>query len=298
MDLGFIMWDRIKRNASAHLPLSAGGRIGCGAFAAALLLALVDFRLAVIPLVTFIALCVAEALRPASIFFLPVISRGVSGRKAVALTFDDGPDPQTTPELLRLLAKHGVKGAFFVNGRQAARYPELTAEILARGHALGNHSFSHAMLGAFKGTQTMAREIEATQAALRAAGVEALAYRPPMGITGPRLGRVMKTKGMFVVNFSCRARDGGNRWIKNLSGRILKRLRADDILLLHDLLPTPPSLLPYWVNEVDLILKGIRDKGLEVLPLAELIGRPVMIEVGGIAGRLKIEDRRGEDEGC
>jgi peptidoglycan-N-acetylglucosamine deacetylase len=280
------MWERIKRKAAGYRPLSAGERIGCGAIAAAFLLGLADIRLAVIPLASFIVLCVAEAFRPASSFYLPVISRGASGRKALALTFDDGPDPLTTPELLRLLEKHQVTGTFFVSGRQAARYPQLAAEILARGHALCNHSFSHDMLGAFKGTQTMAYEIEATQSALRAVGVEALAYRPPMGITGPRLGRLMKTKGMFVVNFSCRARDGGNRRIRNLSGRILKRLRADDILLLHDLPPTPPALLPYWLNEIDLILKGIRDMGLEVLPLADLIRRPVMVKVD----RLKAED--------
>ncbi len=234
-----------------------------------------------IPPAGYLLLCLTAPFIPSSSFFLPVISRGSSGRNAVALTFDDGPDPLTTPVLLSLLERHRVTATFFVNGGKAARHPELTAEILAQGHTLANHSFSHDMLGAFKSTQTMAREIEATQAALKAVGVEALAYRPPMGITSPRLGRLMKAKGMVVVNFSCRARDGGNRWIKNLSERILKRVRADDILLLHDLPPTPASLLPYWVNEVDLILKGIREKGLEVLPLADLIGRPVMIASGG-----------------
>ncbi len=260
--------------------LSLGERLGCGAFALAAALLMVDARLAILPLTGYLLLCLVAPFIPSSSFFLPVISRGSSGRRAVALTFDDGPDPLTTLELLSLLGKHRVSATFFVNGGKAARYPELTAEILARGHTLANHSFSHDLLGAFRSARTMEREIEATQSALRSVGVEALAYRPPMGITSPRLGRLMKTKGMVVVNFSCRARDGGNRWVRNLSGRILDRVRADDILLLHDLPPIPPSLLPYWLNEVDLILKGIRDKGLEVLPLADLIGRPVMIASG------------------
>jgi peptidoglycan/xylan/chitin deacetylase (PgdA/CDA1 family) len=268
----------VKPTAS-HWPLSIGERTGCGAFLTAFLLSAVSPSLAAIPLLVFILLCVIAPFIPTSNFFLPVISRGTSRRKAVALTFDDGPDPQTTPELLLLLKKHRVTGTFFVSGRKAAQYPGLLAEILAQGHTLANHSFNHDSLGAFKRTKTMAHEIEATQSALRAVGVQALAYRPPMGITVPRLGRLMKTNGMYVVNFSCRALDGGNRWIKNLSQRILKRVRADDILLLHDIMPTPPSLLPYWVNEIDWIINGIREKGLEILPLADIIGRPVMTDL-------------------
>ncbi len=271
----------VKPTAAKYRPLSIGERTGCGAFLAAILLVGVDPCLAAIPLLLFILLCAVAPFIPASSFFLPVISRGVSRKKAVALTFDDGPDPLTTPELLLLLKNHRVKGTFFVNGRRAARYPELMAEILAQGHTLANHSFNHDMWGGFKSTKTMVREIEATQSALKAVGIMALAYRPPMGITDPRLGRLMKAKGMYVVNFSCRARDGGNRWIKNLSRRILKRVRADDIVLLHDIVPTPPSLLPYWVNEIDRIIKGIQDKGMEILPLAEIIGRPVMMDLGG-----------------
>lgn len=271
----------VKRPAAKYWPLSIGERTGCGAFLVAVLLVGVDPRLAAIPLLVFILLCAVAPFIPASSFFLPVISRGASRRQAVALTFDDGPDLLTTPELLLLLKKHRVKGTFFVNGRRAARYPGLLAEILAQGHTLANHSFNHDTLGAFKSTKTMAHEIETTQSALRAVGVKALAYRPPMGITTPRLRRLMKAKGMYVVNFSCRAWDGGNRWIRNLSQKILKRVRAGDIVLLHDVVPTPPSLLPYWVNEIDRIIKGIQDMGVEILPLADIIGRPVMTDLGG-----------------
>jgi peptidoglycan/xylan/chitin deacetylase (PgdA/CDA1 family) len=211
---------------------------------------------------------------------VPVISRGTSSRKAVALTFDDGPDPLTTPELLRLLKKHRAVGTFFVTGHRVVRYPQLTKDIIAQGNSLANHSFHHDMLGAFRSTPTMQHEIEATQRALKDLGIVALAYRPPMGITSPRLRRLMHKENMFVVNFSCRAWDGGNRRIRNMSRRILKRVRANDILLLHDNL-AEPSLFSHWAGEVDLTLKGIPEKGLEILPLADLIGRPVMIAAEG-----------------
>jgi len=277
----------IRNSLAKYLPQSPGGRIGCVALLAAASLAWVNLWLAVIPLGVFMVLCMAAPFIPTCSFFLPVISRGTCGRKAVALTFDDGPDPLTTPELLRLLKKHRVSGTFFVTGHRVVRYPQLTKEIIAQGHSLANHSFHHDMLGAFRSTQTMQHEIEATQRALKDLGIVALAFRPPMGITSPRLRRVMQKEGMFVVNFSCRAWDGGNRRIRNLSRRILKRVAANDILLLHDNL-AQPSLLPHWAGEVDLILKGIPEKGLEILPLADLIGRPVMIATGG-----HDESRRG-----
>lgn len=272
----------IRNVFAKYLPQSQAGRIGCVALLAAALLAWVDLRLAVIPLCVFMLLCMVAPFIPTCSFFLPVISRGTCGRKAVALTFDDGPDPLTTPELLRLLKKHRVSGTFFVTGHRVVRYPKLTKEIIAQGHSVANHSFHHDMLGALRSTQTMQHEIEGTQRALKDIGIVALAYRPPMGITSPRLRRVMEKEGMFVVNFSCRAWDGGNRRIRHLSRRILKRVRANDILLLHDHL-AQPSLFSRWAGEVDLVLKGIPEKGLEILPLADLIGRPVMIATGGHA---------------
>jgi signal peptidase I len=82
---------------------------------------------------------------------------------------------------------------------------------------------------------------------------------------------------MYIVNFSCRACDGGNRWIKNISRKILKRIGPGDIVVLHDVRPPEQFHFAHWLNEMDLIMSGIKEKGLAVLPLAEVIGRPVMI---------------------
>jgi peptidoglycan/xylan/chitin deacetylase (PgdA/CDA1 family) len=272
---------RAVRNALVkHLPQSPMGRTGWVACLAAALLAWVDLRLAVIPLGIFMVLCLVAPFMPSSSFFLPVISRGTCNRKAVALTFDDGPDPLTTPELLRLLKEYGATATFFVTGSRVVQYPQLAKEIIAQGHSLANHSFHHDILGGFRSAQTMGNEIRAAQRALKDLGIVTLAYRPPMGITSPPLRRVMQQEGMFVVNFSCRAWDGGNRRTRNLSRRILRRVRPNDILLLHENL-SRTSLFTQWSAEMDLVLKGIQEKGLEVLPLADLIGRPVMIAAGG-----------------
>jgi len=270
----------ISSALAKYLPQTPVGRSGYAALLAAALMAWVDLRLALIPLGVFMALCTAAPFLPSSSFFLPVISRGTCDRKAVALTFDDGPDPLTTPELLRLLKQYRATATFLLTRHRVVRYPQLTRAIIAQGHSLANHSFHHDMLSAFRTGRTMEHEIVATQRALADLGIITLAYRPPMGITSPQLRRVMQKQGMFVVNFSCRAWDGGNRRISRLSQRILKRVRANDILLLHDNL-SQPSLFSRWAGEMALVLKGISEKGLEILPLADLIGRPVMIAAGG-----------------
>ncbi len=271
----------IKSAGSGKLPLSPAERVGIGSLLIAILLLFFDVRLSIIPSAGFILLCAAAPFFPRFGFYLPVISRGVSNKKAVALTFDDGPDPLVTPQVLQLLLKHQVNATFFVTGKKAAEHPELIKEILLHGHSIGNHSYSHDNLLMFRRIKTIADEIESAQNVLSDFGIVPLAFRPPVGITGPRLRPALLDSGMYVVNFSCRAGDGGNRWIKNISKKILKRIRPGDIVVLHDVRLHKQSLYMYWLNEIDLIVSGIKEKGLAVLPLAEIIGRPVMITKTG-----------------
>ena len=228
-------------------------------------------------------LCLAAPFFPRFGFYLPVICRGASGKKAVAVTFDDGPDPLTTPLLLKLLIKRQIKATFFVTGKKAAAYPQLVEEIVRQGHLVGNHSYKHSYWILFKSSPSIVEDIQATQNVLKDFGIRPLAFRPPAGITSPRLHSALFKTDMYLVNFSCRALDGGNRRISNIAKRILERIRPDDIVLLHDSRPPEESLIPVWLNEIENLLAGIETKGLKVLPLSELIGKPVMISrVGGI----------------
>jgi peptidoglycan/xylan/chitin deacetylase (PgdA/CDA1 family) len=254
-------------------------RVGIGSFLIAAFLLFIDVRLSLIPLFAFILLCLVAPFFPRFSFFLPIISRGTSGKNVIALTFDDGPDPVSTPLLLRLLSKYQVKATFFVNGRKAARYPELIEAILLQGHLIGNHSFNHDNLIFLKSFQVIVNEIKSTEMVLHNFGIRPIAFRPPAGITSPRLRKALLRSDVYIVNFSCRAFDGGNRWIENISRNILKRIRPDDIVLLHDIRQKNERLTLYWLNEIELILMGLKDKGLSVLPLSEIIGKPVMIPV-------------------
>jgi len=251
--------------------------VGFVSFAAAVLLCFIDVQLSVVPLAIFLLLCVVAPFLPRFSFFLPTVSKGTSGKKAVAITFDDGPDPRSTPALLRLLLKYQVQGTFFATGEKASHHPELIMEILSLGHSIGNHSYGHDNFIMLKGAKALMKEIQSTQDILGKFGITPLAFRPPVGITNPRLWKVLRKLGMYNVSFSCRAMDAGNRWIQNLSKKILKRLRPDDIIALHDIWPGDETLFSYWLDEIELILSGVRERGFSVYPLSQLIGRPVML---------------------
>jgi peptidoglycan-N-acetylglucosamine deacetylase len=270
----------MKDVRSTASSLSIAERLGLACIIAALSLSFLDVRLSLIPLGVFLLSCIVVPFFPRFSFFLPVINRGISGQKVVALTLDDGPDPLSTPELLRLLSKHGAKATFFVTGKRASAHPELIKEILRQGHAVGNHTYSHDCLFALRSTGRMLKEIESTRNILTGFGLRCLAFRPPVGIASPRLRKVLRGRDELVVGFSCRACDGGNRWISRLSAKILKRVRPDDIVLLHDLRPKDARLLPLWLQEVESLLTGLKAKGLTVLPLSEIIGRPIMLREG------------------
>ena len=269
------------RNGPTLVPLAPAHLAGLGAFQAAAVLALFDPRLAAVPLALFLLLCVAAPFLPGFGFFLPIVHRGTRDTGAVALTFDDGPDPATTRPLLDLLAAKGVTAAFFLTGERAAAHPDLTREIIARGHAVGNHTYHHDPLLMLKSARRLRGEITMTQSLLAGFGVRPLAFRPPVGITNPRLWRVLLETGMYCVNFSLRAGDAGNRRIGGLSRKILKRVRAGDIILLHDVAPGPGFDTGRWLRETGAIIDGLREKQIGILPLADIIGRPVMAESAG-----------------
>ena len=256
-------------------PLSPAHFVGLGAFQLFALLLFLDIRLAPLPLLAFLLACGIAPFLPRLGFFLPIISRGKRGERSVALTFDDGPDPEVTPPLLDLLDRHSASATFFVTGERAARHPSLLRDILSRGHAIGNHSYHHFPFLMLKGMATLRREIASTQSVLARFGIVPLSFRPPVGIVNSRLWRVLLEQGMFCVNYSCRALDFGNRRISRLSERVLGTVSPGDIIALHDVAPrraTPERLLA----EFDALLRGLREKGLEVVPLARLIGKEVM----------------------
>lgn len=260
--------------------LTPAERTGIIAIACALVVLPFFPRFSAVPLAVFLILCFTAPFLPAYGFFLPVVSRGRTDKRAVAITFDDGPDPESTPALLHLLSKYDAKATFYVTGRRAGKYPDLIRKIISGGHTIGNHTYRHDNFIMAKSIKAIKLEIEKTQQVLQELGISPLTFRPPVGVTSPKLAPVLEEVGMYAVNFSRRAGDRGNRQIRALADKILKRLRPGDIIMLHDIEPPNGASAGHWLAEVDRMLKGIRELNLEVLPLANLIDRPVMENAG------------------
>lgn len=240
------------------------------------LLFLLNPCLAAVPLILFLVVCFCAPFFPQYSFFLPVISRGQAGAQGIALTFDDGPSPASTPVLLKLLARHSLPATFFVIGEKAAKHPELIAEILDQGHTIGNHSWKHDNFLMLRNRKTIQKDIHATQKIFQAYGIRPLIFRPPVGITSPRLVKVLAEEHLVTVTFSCRAFDRGNRNIHNLAEKILACLQPGNIIMLHDLPPHKEELSDYWQKELDALFYTLAQSH-DVVALEQIIGRPVMI---------------------
>ncbi len=252
-------------------PFSTAEWTGFIAFLLSALLWILNPYLAVLPLAGFVIACLALPFVPQASFFLPVISRGGALQNGVCLTFDDGPNPISTPALLKLLKKNGATATFFVNGFRAHNHPKIIREIIADGHGIGNHSYTHDEYIMFRSVARLKDEILRTQRTLEEFGYSIRFFRPPVGIVTSRYTDALYGTGLQTVNFSRRAYDLGNRRIKGLSKRTLKNLCAGEILLLHDTPPREPGSFGTWLAEVECILKGIREKGLEIVSLENLI---------------------------
>jgi len=256
--------------------LSPIEKIGLLCLLLAILLFFCDSRLAILPLILFLLLCLAAPFFPQFGFFLPIISRSITGSTGVALTFDDGPSPSSTPRILELLGRYQFKATFFVTGEKAARHPEIIAGILSQGHSIGNHSWRHDNLLMLRSRKRLEQDIHQTQEVLRQSGIRPLVFRPPVGISSPRLTRVLRDEGLVTVTFSCRVFDRGNKKITNLAQRVLAKLKAGDILLLHDIAPENEATATYWQDELNTLFSSLQNGSYDVQPLERLIGQPVM----------------------
>jgi peptidoglycan/xylan/chitin deacetylase (PgdA/CDA1 family) len=195
----------------------------------------------------------------------------------VALTFDDGPAKPMTTQILDLLDKYSMKATFFVSGINAVRLPDIINDIIARGHSIGNHSYNHNPFLMLRGYDTLYQEIFTAQEVLRNMGIKTRAFRPPVGIVNPKLSPILDKLGMYCITFSCRAFDAGNCFIKNIGQKMLKKVKADDIILLHDVPARSTGDSTIFLSEIEILLAGIIYRGFRVVPLSVLINKEVMI---------------------
>lgn len=184
---------------------------------------------------------------------------GPVGDRSILLTFDDGPNPETTPLVLRRLSAHGAKAVFFMIGERIDASPATAKEVTAAGHRLGNHTYSHRApdpwFGAYVGDVRRCQ-----QACARHTGVTPTLFRPPKGHLSPTSLIVPKAFGLTTVNWSLNVRDWDCRDESEAfaaADRLVRHAKPGDIVLLHD---DRQLVLPL----LDVVLPQLRAAGFDL----------------------------------
>lgn len=215
--------------------------------------------------------------------FLDVDLAVPSSRARVALSFDDGPHPVHTRRILDALDVHGAKASFFVIGEKAAQHPDLLSEIVARGHELALHSWSHDRHLYLRDPVAIARELERSIEVVEAAtGKRPQLFRPPIGFSTPRTRAAVRLLGLRVAGWSVRAFDGvASASSRAVAERVARRLEPGAIVLLHDAAERGDRE-PASVEALPAILDTIAQRGLRSVTVSELTSTPDEVRSSGV----------------
>lgn len=231
----------------------------------------VPFGIAIGALSAYLVLALCGVLVPQLEMFGDVLWRGPRGGNRVALTFDDGPHPATTQQVLDILEAAKVRATFFVVGWKVERHPEIVRAMIERGHEVGVHGYQHDRLYAFKSPRDVERDIELACAAVeRAAGARPVWFRPPVGFVTPRTAAGARRAKMEIVGWSVRALDGvAGAHPDRVVRRVEKHLSDGSIVLLHDA-SEREDFVPASIDALPRILSAISRAGLRTVTIREL----------------------------
>lgn len=188
-------------------------------------------------------------------YFLPSLTRLNSDY--CLLTFDDGPDPEITPEILDILQRHNVAALFFVIGKKAEAHPEIVLRIQNEGHLVGNHSYDHNIFMSMYTRKSLRLDIGKAQDSIeKITGKRPHYFRPPIGYTNPRYAKVLTEKSLLCVGWTLRSYDSVFKQAPKLVQRLRKGIRPGTIVLLHDNLKVSQNALEEFL--VDSQKNGIK----------------------------------------
>jgi peptidoglycan/xylan/chitin deacetylase (PgdA/CDA1 family) len=191
----------------------------------------------------------------------------------VAITIDDGPDPQITPRVLTLLDEYSARATFFCIGERVARHEQLAREIASRGHAIENHSQRHLNRFSILGPGGMAAEIGRAQETIGAVtGQRPLFFRAPAGLRNPFLEPVLARLDLRLASWTRRGFDTVDSNEQTVLAKLTRNLQAGDILLLHDgHAARTRSGVPVILQVLPRLLEAVAARGLRTLTLREAV---------------------------
>jgi len=182
----------------------------------------------------------------------------------IALTFDDGPN-QNTLRILEILKRYDTPATFFCIGKNIEKHPDILRQIVADGHLIGNHSYSHSHFFDFYRKDRVVHELRETDnLILEITGKKALFFRPPYGVTNPSIRRALAVTKHLVIGWNIRSMDGVSKNSNAIFNRIVKRLSPGSVVLLHDTRTETANLL-------EQLLLTVAEKNYEVVSIEQLL---------------------------
>lgn len=199
-----------------------------------------------------------------------VFSKGTKNQKVIALSFDDGPHPTYTVQILDILKEYDIKATFFVLGIHAEKYPEIIKRQVAEGHEIGNHSYSH--IDMRKATKKQIKEeFEKTQEIIYSiSNIKPKLFRPPYGNYNNDVIEVVSSDEIQIVlwTFYQDSKDWSNPGVDTIVNTTLSKVQNGDIILLHDYVYKKES---HTVEALKIIIPSLIEKGYKFVTISELL---------------------------
>lgn len=233
------------------------------------------------PIITTIIGCVTSGLL--WLFFRPPFGKNIvrlnTDKRIVALTYDDGPSPPYTERLLDVLAKHNVKATFFMIGNRIEKHPETVNRVIAEGHQIGNHTYSHPLLG-FLPPFYVQRQIERTDALLQQHGIEKSSlFRAPMLTRFLPVAYVLAKQDRIHISGNVWSWDWTTQNPDKIAETVLKKTlsstEAGSIIVLHDgKAENKKANRSGTIEATDRIITALKQDGYQFVRLSDVISLP------------------------
>lgn len=198
-------------------------------------------------------------------FFLRTLWKGDRKRKAIAISFDDGPMKDFTPRLLDLLKSEHISAAFFLIGKNVQGNEAIVKRMVDEGHVIGNHSYSHTFWFSLNSSKAMLSDMKkCDEEIVRVTGKQPRFFRPPYGVINPMVKAAIEKGKYDCIGWSIRTYDTNAKSAKQVLQKSLKNLSNGDIILFHDWGQFTIGILSDFIKEV-------RARGFEIVGLDELL---------------------------
>ena len=185
----------------------------------------------------------------------------------IALTFDDGPHPRLTHRILEILERYGVKATFFMVGVNVTNYPDAAKAVLAAGHEVGNHTYTHAHVQSMS-EDDLFRELNMCEDALDAlCGYRPRLFRPPQGMVNVSVEQCVAEKDYTMILWSLDTRDWEQKDTAKIVSRVLAQVHSGDIILMHDYIGTKS----HTPDALGILIPQLLKRGFEFVTVSELL---------------------------